>query len=126
MAAKQIGTLTFDIMRGRPVGPVQLTETRERNGCDGAEIRKLGKRERDVRIRTTKTALDEAAATLLVTSYEDEIGELLDIIDAGNNTHSDCLIRDVRTRVAGVINPTSDATHTRQVRAVWTVRELST
>ena len=124
--AKTIGTYSFDVMNGRPLVAAEGLTVRERPGVDGSELRKHGSREAVVRITTSRTVANAAAANTLVENYRAEKGEIVQIVDADGITHDDCLILDVRARIAAVINPTSSVAHTRRVAASWTVRKRVT
>jgi len=125
MAAKTIDTIVFDIMQGRPERPSERVRTTERTGVDGSEIRLEGQREIAVPILTTKTYADAAAADAAETAYKALEGTIVEVIDAHNITHANCLIVTVRPTIRAVINPTPNVAHTRQVIATWIVRKLS-
>jgi len=113
-------------MNGRPLAAAEGLAIRSRRGVDGSEVRRVGQKEAPVRIATSKTVADAAAAAALAAEYRAEIGEIVDVIDADNVTHSDCLIVDVRPSISAVINPTSNTAHTRRVTAFWTIRKRVT
>ncbi len=118
---RQIDTLTFDAMGGRPERPGEIVQAIERPGRDYARWRKLGYRGVEAEIRTTEFVADFSLADAAIDACKVLAGTSVTIWDAGGIEYPNCTIIAVRVeQVRKVITETGSAV---RLSAAWTVKQ---
>jgi len=120
MADRQIGDITFDVMRGSPDSPAIAVEARTRPGRDFARYRQVGQRAPSVEVRTVKYLADAAAATAAELTYKALVGTAVSITDALSRTFANCKILTVQTVTRPCLQGSAN---TRRLGATWLVMQ---
>ena len=95
MATKQIGALTFDVMRGTVDLPGDGIQTLARPGRDGHRGRIIGRRAAESRLATVKFVADAAAAKTAREGYKTAKGTVVTVYDASGVQVDNVTIVDV-------------------------------
>lgn len=118
---RQIDTLTFGAMAGRPERPGEIVQAIERPGRNYARWRKLGYRGVEVEIRTTEFVADATAADARIDTLKALAGTSVTIWDAHGIEYPNCTIVVVRIeRVRAVI---TEAGSMVRMDATWTIKQ---
>ena len=118
---RQIDTLTFDAMDGRPERPGDTVQAMERPGRNYARWRLLGCRGVETEIRTTELVADFTTADAKINAYKALAGTSVTICDAGGLAFPNCTILAVRVEQARAV--ITEAGAKVRLNAAWMVKQ---
>ncbi|HUX17479.1 MAG TPA: hypothetical protein VMW52_13465 [Phycisphaerae bacterium] len=117
MPDRQVGTIAFDTLRGRPDRPSEALEVDVRDGVDYATVYRIGKRSAETEL-TAEILVATADRDDTVSDIKALAGTVVSIYDAHGTLHKKCAILDVQVDTQTVRTPTAKNLVTARFRVM--------